>query len=118
MVGCLLIRSFALACELAEHRELAGLPSAVVDGGLVEAVSPEAEAQAVRTGQTAREALGLCPTVALLEARPARYPAIWEGILRGVEKVACTFGRSAPGRGYVVRDGLLTDNRGPDATRA
>jgi len=118
MVGCLLIRSFALACELAEHRELAGLPSAVVDGGLVEAVSPEAEAQAVRTGQTAREALGLCPTVALLEARPARYQAIWEDILRAVEKVAFTFEPSAQGLVYVGLDELLTYNRSLDATMA
>src|SRR5215510_8023345 len=115
MVGCLLIRSFALACELAEHRELAGLPAAVADGGLLEAVSPEAEAQAVHPGQTAREAVGLCPSLALLEARPARYQAVWEDIQRAVENVAFTFEPSAQGLVYVALDELLTYSRTLDA---
>src|SRR5262249_60843796 len=102
MVGCLLIRSFALACELAEHRELVGLPVAVADGGLVEAVSPEAEAQSVHPGQKAREAVGLCPTLGLLEARPARYPALWGGILNAGGGGAFTFGPAAPGPVHVV----------------
>lgn len=115
MVGCLLIRSFELACELTEHVELAGLPVAVADGGLVEAVSPQAEAQAVHPGQTAREAVGLCPTVALLEARPARYQAIWEDILQAVERVAFTFEPSVQGLVYVAVDELLTYSRPLDA---
>jgi len=118
MVGCLWIRSFVLACELTEHRELVGLPAAVADGSLVEAVSPEAEAHAVCPGQTAREAVALCPTVALLEARPARYQAIWEDILRAVEKVAFTFEPSAQGLVYVALDELLTYNRSLDAIMA
>lgn len=40
MVGCLLVSSFPLACELADHKELVGSPAAVADGSL-EAVSPE-----------------------------------------------------------------------------
>src|SRR5215472_5307983 len=115
MVGCLLIRSFALACELAEHRELAGLPAAVADGGLLEAVSPEAEAQAVRPGQAAREAVGHCPTLALLEARPARYQAVWQDVLQAVENVAFTFEPSAQGLVYVALDELLTYSRALDA---
>ena len=115
MVGCLLIRSFALACELAEYRELVGLPVAVADGGLVEAVSPEAEAQSVHPGQTAREAVGLCPTLGLLEARPARYQVIWDDILHAVERVAFTFEPAAQGLVYVGVDELLTYNRPLDA---
>lgn len=118
MVGCLLIRSFALACELADYKELAGLPAAVADGGLVEAVSPEAEAQAIHPGQAAREAVGLCPTLALLEARPARYQTIWQDILQAVEKVAFTFEPSTQGLVYVAVDELLTYNRPLDAITA
>lgn len=119
MVGCLLVRSFPLACELADHRELVGSPSAVVDDGSLVAVSPEAEARAVHPGQTTREAIGRCPVVAVLEARPARYRAIWEGILAAVELVAFTVEPAAMGVVYVAVDELLTCHRSLDAaTRA
>src|SRR2546423_4777247 len=92
MVGCRLVRSFPLACELAEHVALRGAPVAVADpGGALLAVSAAAEAQGVRTGQTAREAVGRCPTLAVLDARPARYQAAWEAILAAIERVAYTF---------------------------
>lgn len=116
MVGCLLVRSFPLACELAEHKELMGSPAAVAgDDGSLEAVSPAAEGNAVYPGQTTREALGRCPTLAVLESRPARYRATWELIMRAVEQVVFTFEPAAAGVVYVAVDELLTWHRSLDA---
>lgn len=109
MVGCVLVRSFPLACELADHRELVGSPAAVVgDSGSMEAVSPEAEARGVHPGETVREAIGRCPTLAVVEARPARYRAVWEELLLALQQVAFTIEPAAAGLVYVAVDELWT----------
>jgi nucleotidyltransferase/DNA polymerase involved in DNA repair len=116
MLGCLLIASFPLACELADHPDLAGLPAAVVGfDRLLQAVSPAAEAYAVHPGQTAREALGRCPALVALEARPARYDAVWQAVLRAVEREVFTFEAAEPGLVRVAVDELLGLHRSLDA---
>jgi protein ImuB len=116
MLGCLLIRSFPLACELADHAELAGSAAAVVGPErLLEAVSPEAEAYGVHPGQTATEAIGRCPALVVLEARPARYDAVWQDVLRAVERVVFTFEPAEPGLVRVAVDELLGFHRSLDA---
>jgi DNA polymerase-4/protein ImuB len=102
MVGCLLVSRFPLACELAEHPELAGLPVAVAtDDGSVLATSPAAEASGVRPAQKLREAIGRCQTLAVLNGRPAHYQAQAEAILRALELVAFTVEPEAQGLAYV-----------------
>ena len=102
MVGCLLVSRFPLACELAEHPELAGLPVAVAtDDGSVLSASPAAEASGVRPAQKLREAIGRCPTLAVLNGRPAHYQAQAEAILRALELVAFTVEPEAQGLAYV-----------------
>jgi nucleotidyltransferase/DNA polymerase involved in DNA repair len=118
MVGCLLVRAFPLACELADNRGLAASPAVVVDEGSVEAVSPAAEAYGIYPGQTAREAIGRCPALAVLEARPARYQAAWEDVLRAVEQVVFTFEPAEQGVVYVAIDELNRIRRSVEAAMA
>ena len=102
MVGCLLVPRFPLACELADHRELVGLPVAIAtDDGSVLAASPAAEASGVRSAQKLREAIGRCPTLAVLNGRPAHYQAQAEAILRALELVAFTVEPEAQGAVYL-----------------
>ncbi|HKF76872.1 MAG TPA: DNA polymerase Y family protein [Candidatus Dormibacteraeota bacterium] len=115
MVGCLLVPSFPLACELAEHRRLVGAPAVVVgDDGVVEAASPAAEARGVHPGQAVREAIGRCPTLAVLESRPAHYLAVWEAIREAVEQTVFTVEPVGPGLVYVAMDELLVWHRSLD----
>jgi DNA polymerase-4/protein ImuB len=102
MVGCFLVSRFPLACELVDNPELAGLPVAVAtDDGSVLATSPVAEASGVRPAQKLREAIGRCPTLAVLNGRPARYQAQAEAILRALELVAFTVEPESQGLAYV-----------------
>src|ERR671937_1801875 len=101
MLGCLLVVSFPLACELTDHEELVGAPAAVVDEkGAVLAASAQAEAHGVQAGQAAREAIGRCPTLAVLEERPARARAFWEEIRAALELVPFTVEPGVPGEAY------------------
>ncbi len=109
MVGCLLVSPFSLACELADHPELHGEP--VVVGGVdarVACVSPPAHAHGIRPGQTLSEAIGRCPTVAVLEERTARYESIWREVAAALELVAFTVELVEPGVAHVDVEELLT----------
>lgn len=119
MLGCLLIEPFPLACELADHRELGGHPVGVAgEDGTVQAVSAQAEAYGVCNGQPVREAIGRCPTMAVLEARPARYRAIWEEILAALDLVAFTIDPVRPGEAHIAVAELLTCYRSLEAAMA
>ncbi|MFZ0215064.1 MAG: DNA polymerase Y family protein, partial [Candidatus Dormiibacterota bacterium] len=109
MLGCLLVSSFPLACELAEHPELGGQPAVVGgDDGRVRCASPAAQAYGIRPEQTLSDAIGRCPTVAVLEDRPARDEAVWREIVEALELVAFTVEVRAPGEVYVDLQELLT----------
>lgn len=118
-MGCLLVSPFPLACELAEHPELRGRP--VVVGGVdarVRSVSPQAHAQGIRPDQTLSDAIGRCPTVAVLEERTARYESIWRDIVTSLELVAFTVEPAEPGIAYVDVEELLTGYRSVEAVIA
>jgi DNA polymerase-4/protein ImuB len=107
VLGCLLVARFPLACEVADHPDLAGRALAVagVDGSVL-AASAQAELSGVRPGQKLREAIGRCPVLSVLEERPARYRAWWEEVLRGLEPVAFTIEAATEGVAYVALDDL------------
>jgi DNA polymerase-4/protein ImuB len=111
-----LVSRFPLACELADHPELVGLPVAVAaDDGSVLATSPAAEASGVHPAQKLREAIGRCPTLAVLNGRPAHYQAQAEANLRALEQVAFTVEPEAQGVVYVDLAELRTCYRSLDA---
>ncbi|MPZ98670.1 MAG: DNA polymerase Y family protein [Dehalococcoidia bacterium] len=72
-VACLAIPSLAFQCELAGRPGLQGAPVALSDEarGRVADANREAAAHGVRAGMTLRDAVGLCPTLHVLEPRPA-----------------------------------------------
>jgi nucleotidyltransferase/DNA polymerase involved in DNA repair len=112
----LLVSRFPVACELADHPELVGLPVAIAaDDGSVLATSSAAEAGGVRPAQKLREAIGRCPTLAVLNGRPAHYQAQAEAILRALEQVAFTVEPEALGIAYVDIAELRTCYRSLDA---
>jgi nucleotidyltransferase/DNA polymerase involved in DNA repair len=88
-VGCLLIPAFPLACELSDRPELTNLPVVVATPGAptVMVASSAAVAQGVNRGQRLRHALGLCPTLTVLDSRPAHYQRISEQLLNALECV-------------------------------
>lgn len=87
---------------MADHPQVAGQPVAVASGdGSVLVASPAAESSGVRPGQKLREAVAFCPTLAVLEERPARYQAQAEAILGALEQVAFTVEPEAQGVVYI-----------------
>lgn len=102
VVGCLLVHPFPVACELAERPELRGQPVAVAtEDGTVWAASAAARSRGVAFGQHLSEAVGLCPTLGVLEGRPALYQSRWEAILEALEEVAFTVEPGELGIAYV-----------------
>jgi len=72
-IACLAIPSLAFKCELAERPRLAGAPVALGDEAhaRVADLTREAVLRGVRRGMTLRDAVGQCPTLTVLEPRPA-----------------------------------------------
>lgn len=109
-VACLVIPRFPLACELAGRPQLRGLP-AVLGGGdggpRVVVASQEAYRFGVRSGATLRESIGLCPSLVVLEPRPARYDVIWDDVIAALQHVSPIVQREEqPGVAFVDLTGL------------
>ena len=108
-IACIVVPSFPLACELVERPHLRGLPVALGggDGGLrVLAPSEEALRFGVRVGATLREALGLCPSLVVLEPRPTRYEVIWDDLIAALQLVSPIVQRERPGVAFIDLTGL------------
>jgi nucleotidyltransferase/DNA polymerase involved in DNA repair len=89
-VACLLMPQFALGCELLSSPNLftRTSPLAIVEGRVIEQVSPAASRHGVRPGQRLQEALSFCPYLVTFEARPAVYESRLATILRDLEQVS------------------------------
>ena len=101
-IGCLLVPSIALACELAERPALAAGPVALAgeDGVRVQHVTPRAALYGVRPGQTLREAVAYCPTLTVLEQRPARVARAADALTEAMLTVSPIVEEAAPGEVY------------------
>jgi len=98
-IACLLVPSLALTSELVERPQLAGRPVVLADeaGLRVYEATPEAQQRGVRAGMTLREAVALCPAVAVLEQRPARIVQAAERLVEAVEQVSPLVEEVEPG---------------------
>lgn len=98
-IACLLVPSLALTCELVERPQLVGRPVALADeaGLRVYEATPEARQRGVRAGMTLREAVALCPALAVLEQRPARIVRAAERLVEAVEQVSPLVEEVEPG---------------------
>ena len=98
-IACLAIPSLAFQCELVERPGLAGTPVALSDEARsrVVAVTREARLYGVRTGMTLRDAVGLCPTLSVLEARPAIVAQYAEALVEAMCAVSPLVEEAEPG---------------------
>ncbi len=113
-IACLLVPSLALTCELVERPQLVGRPVALADeaGLRVYEATPEARQRGVQDGMTLREAVALCPALAVLEQRPARIIHAAERLVEAVEQVSPLVEEVEPGvvlADLVGLEGLYSD---------
>ena len=107
-IACLLVPSPALAAELAARPQLLGRPVAVSDdsGRRVAEASEAATARGVRPGQRLSEALACCPTLAVLEPRPARVRRAASQLVEAAATVSPLVEEATPGEVYADLRGL------------
>jgi nucleotidyltransferase/DNA polymerase involved in DNA repair len=119
-IGCLVVPRFPLACELADRSELWGRPVAVAhpDAPVVWSTSPAAVAEGVMEGQRLSEAMGRCPPLVVLDARPARYEARDAAILDALERVVPGVEPAGLGTAYVELASVARCYRSPAALHA
>ena len=98
-IACLAVPSLAFACELAGRPGLAGAPVALSDEARarVVGVTREALRLGVRTGMTLREAAGTCPTLNILEPRPALVAHTADALVEAMCTVSPFVEESEPG---------------------
>lgn len=107
-VACVYMPRFALNCELVQHPELNTRTStvAVVDGRVIQEVSPAARRYGVQPGQRIQEAFSFCPYLVTFEARPALYEGQLAAILDALEDVSPAVEPGPPGTVFVDLRGL------------
>jgi nucleotidyltransferase/DNA polymerase involved in DNA repair len=106
---CLWIPLFALRCEERRRPDLANRPTAVLapeDSRRIWQVSALARRQGVKPDLTVSQAIGLCPTVSLLEPDPVFYDEEFAKLLLRLETVSPVIEPAELGRAYVGVDGL------------
>ena len=107
-IACLLVPSFALACELAERPALNGRPTALADvaGMRVEDATTEAQQRGVRPGMTLREATAFCPPLTVLEPHPARTARMAGTLADALASISPLVEEAEPGTVFADLDGL------------
>jgi nucleotidyltransferase/DNA polymerase involved in DNA repair len=107
-IACLLVPSFALACELAERPVLVGRPTALADaaGLRVEDATPEARQRGVRAGMTLREAVAFCPPLTVLEQHSARTARTAEALADALATISPLVEQAEPGTVFADLVGL------------
>lgn len=119
-VGCLMVARLPLACELADRPELWHRPVVVAhpDAAVVWSASPAAMAEGVLEGQRLSEAVGRCPSLVVLDARPAQYEAQNAAMLDALERVTPEYEPDGLGVAYVDLPGLIRSSGGSRALYA
>jgi len=106
---CLWIPAFPLRCEEARRPDLVDRPTAVLapeDSRRLWQVSALARRQGVKPGLTVSQAIGLCPTLALVEPDPVFYDEQFAQLLLRLESVSPVIEPAELGRAFVGVDGL------------
>ena len=110
MVACALIPRFELRAALAGRKEMMARPVAIApEPGGVQVIgdaSGAAEAYGVVAGMRLGEALGRCPTLALVPADPQRAEEAWEGSVATLEGIGAAVESQRPGEAFFGLEGL------------
>lgn len=107
--ACLWIPAFPLRCEEARRPDLTLKPTALLapeDSRRIWYTSSRARRAGVRVGMTVSQAIGLCPTLMLIEPDPVHYDERFAHILMRLGDVSPVIEPAELGRVFVGVDGL------------
>src|SRR6266498_3359964 len=109
LAACVWIPLFPLRCEEARHEGLASYPTALLAPDTTRKlwqVSPLARHAGVKPGMTVSQAIGLCPTLRLIEPDPVHYDERFANLLSALTEVSPVVEAAELGLAYVGVDGL------------
>ena len=109
LAACVWIPLFPLRCEEARHEGLAGYSIALLAPDTTRKlwqVSPHARHTGVKPGMTVSQAIGLCPTLRLIEPDPVHYDEQFARLLSALTAVSPVVEPAELGLAYVGTDGL------------
>lgn len=111
MALCLWLPTFELRLELVRSPELDATSVALLKNGEstrreIWQVSERASFAGVEPGQLISEAIGLCPSLTLLEPDPAHYDATVRELVHAISEVSPVVDPEEHGRVFVGMDGL------------
>ncbi|HJS43931.1 MAG TPA: hypothetical protein VJ755_10705 [Gemmatimonadales bacterium] len=107
--ACIWVPLFSLRCEEARHDWLAALPAALLAPDTTRKlwqVSSLARHAGVKPGMTVSQAIGLCPTLRLVEPDPVHYDERFSQLLSSLNDVSPVVEPGDLGLAYVGTDGL------------
>jgi nucleotidyltransferase/DNA polymerase involved in DNA repair len=107
--ACVWIPLFPLRCEEARQDGLAGYPTALLSPDTTRKlwqVSPPARHAGVRPGMTVSQAIGMCPTLRLVEPDPVHYDERFASLLAALAEISPVVEPGELGLAYVGTDGL------------
>src|SRR5256885_9143010 len=109
IAACVWIPLFPLRCEEARHEGLATYTTALLAPDTTRKlwqVSSLARHAGVKPGMTVSQAIGLCPTLRLLEPDPVHYDERFSSLLAALGEVSPVVESGELGLAYVGTDGL------------
>ena len=109
LAACVWIPLFPLRCEEARQDGLAGFPTALLAPDTTRKlwqVSSPARHTGVKPGMTVSQAIGLCPTLRLIEPDPVHYDEQFAFLLSALTEVSPVVEAAELGLVYVGVDGL------------
>jgi len=117
LAACVWIPLFPLRCEEARHEGLAAYPTALLAPDTTRKlwqVSPLARHAGVKPGMTVSQAIGLCPSLRLIEPDPVHYDDRFASLLAALNEVSPVVEAGDLGLAYVGCDGLEGIYGGPE----
>src|SRR5258708_27996090 len=109
LAACVWIPLFPLRCEEARHEGLAAHTTALLAPDTTRKlwqVSSLARHAGVKPGMTVSQAIGLCPTLRLIEPDPVHYDELFSSLLSSLNDVSPVVEPAELGLAYVGTDGL------------
>src|SRR5258705_9326346 len=114
--ACVWIPLFPLRCEEARHEGLSALPASLLAPDTTRKlwqVSSLARHAGVKPGMTVSQAIGLCPTMRLIEPDPVHYDDCFSRLLAALNEVSPVVEPGELGLAYLGCDGLEGIYGGP-----
>ena len=109
LAACVWVPLFPLRCEEARHEGLSASPTALLAPDTTRKlwqVSSLARHAGVKPGMTVSQAIGLCPTLRLIEPDPVHYDERFTHLLSALSEVSPVVEPGELGLAYVGTDGL------------